>query len=148
MTGAITGFNHTSFTVTDIHRSVAFWTEQLGYELASLSPRTGDWQARVTGVPGASLLVAHLYGPGHHMEFIQYLEGGEPAPPPSPGRACASHVCLEVDDIEAVWDRLLAAGATPQGEVTAVDTGPVRGFRAGYLRDPNGIVIELLEVRR
>ena len=65
----ITGFNHTSFTVSDIDKSVRFWTEMLGFKAASVSPREGDWQETVTGVPGASLMVAHLYGHGHHIEF-------------------------------------------------------------------------------
>ena len=56
----ITGFNHTSFTVPDLDRSVKFWTEALGFRAASVSERSGDWQERLTGVPGARLRVAHL----------------------------------------------------------------------------------------
>lgn len=142
----ITGFNHTSFTVADIHKAVAFWTGHLGFEAASVSPRSGDWQSHVTGVPGAQLMVAHLYGHGHHMEFIQYTGGGQPAPNLQPGMAGVAHVCLETDDIAADWSRLIAAGATPQGEPTHVANGVVKGCTAGYLRDPSGIVIELLEL--
>ena len=40
----ITGFNHTSFTVADMDKSVRFWTEKLGFEAASVSPRQGSWQ--------------------------------------------------------------------------------------------------------
>ena len=84
----ITGFNHTSFTVADMEKSVRFWTEKLGFKAASVSPREGDWQEEVTGIPGASLMVAHLYGHGHHIEFIQYLEGAAAgaAPPAGAGR--------------------------------------------------------------
>ncbi len=142
----IKGFNHTSFTVTDIDRAVRFWTATLGFEARSVSPRAGDWQARVTGVPGAELNVAHLYGYGAHIEFIQYTSGASPAPRISPSMACAAHVCLEVSGIEETWKRLIAAGASAQGEVALVDNGPVRGLKAGYLRDPEGILIELIEV--
>jgi catechol 2,3-dioxygenase-like lactoylglutathione lyase family enzyme len=144
----ITGFNHTSFTVADIGKSVRFWTEQLGFSGAPPSPREGGWQERVTGVEGASLMVAHLYGHGHHVEFIEYLKGAIAGPAPSPAAAGAAHVCLEVDDIEATWAALLAAGASPQGEIADVAAGPVAGCRAGYIRDPNGILIELLELSR
>src|SRR5918993_4310954 len=105
----ITGFNHTSFTVTDLDRSVRFWTEALGFRAASVSERIGDWQGRLTGVPGARLRIAHLYGHGHHMEFIQYLDGADPAPAIQPNRPAAAHVCLEVSDIGMVR-RLLDAG--------------------------------------
>ncbi len=40
----------------------------------------------------------------------------------------------------------MTAGASFQGEVALVDNGPVRGVKAGYLRDPNGIIIELVEI--
>jgi catechol 2,3-dioxygenase-like lactoylglutathione lyase family enzyme len=143
----ITGFNHTSFTVSDMEKSVRFWTEMLGFEAASVSPRQGAWQEAVTGIPGASLLVAHLYGHGQHIEFIQYLEGALEGKPSQPAFPCTAHVCLEVSDIEATWDRLLAAGARPQGRIASVQTGPVGGCLAGYIRDPNGIIIELLEMK-
>ena len=144
----ITGFNHTSFTVTDMDKSVRFWTENLGYRAASVSPRTGEWQEQVTGVAGASLMVAHLYGHGSHVEFIQYLQGAIPGSAPQPAMPCAAHVCLEVDDIEATWKQLLAAGGAPQGQIALVNVGLAQGLRAGYVRDPNGIIIELMEVRK
>ena len=141
----ITGFNHTSFTVADMDKSVRFWTEQLGFKAASVSPRSGGWQETVTGVPGASLMVAHLYGHGHHIEFIQYLAGAIPGAAPQPALRGAAHVCLETDDIERTWAALLAAGASAQGKIALVASGAVGGAKAGYIRDPNGIIIELLE---
>ena len=141
----ITGFNHTSFTVADLDAAVAFWGA-LGFAPGSVGLRSGDWQARVTGVPGAGLRVAHLYGHGHHMEFIQYVEGAAAAPSLQPNMPGVGHVCLEVADIAAVWQRLLALGATPQGEPTEVTVGVTQGCRAGYIRDPNGIIVELLEL--
>ncbi|HWA41947.1 MAG TPA: VOC family protein [Hypericibacter adhaerens] len=143
----ITGFNHTSFTVADIGKSVEFWTRHLGFKAASVSPRQGRWQEEVTGIAGASLMVAHLYGHGHHIEFIQYLAGAIPGAPPQPAQTAAAHVCLEVDDIQKTWAELMAAGASGQGRIADVSTGPVSGCFAGYLRDPNGIIIELLEMK-
>jgi catechol 2,3-dioxygenase-like lactoylglutathione lyase family enzyme len=141
----ITGFNHTSFTVPDLDRAVRFWTDALGFRAASVGERSGDWQGRVTGVLGARLKVAHLYGYGHHMEFIQYLSGAAAATRYEPNMSGAAHVCLEVTDIQATAAQLLAAGATPQGEMAEVTMGAGAGGWAGYIRDPNGIIIELYE---
>jgi catechol 2,3-dioxygenase-like lactoylglutathione lyase family enzyme len=143
----ITGFNHTSFTVADMDRSVRFWTEMLGFKAASVSPRHGNWQETATGIAGASLIVAHLHGHGHHIEFIQYVNGAIDGAAPQPALTGAAHVCLEVDDIARTWDELLAAGASEQGKIASVKAGPVEGCLAGYIRDPNGIIIELLEVK-
>ena len=142
----ITGFNHTSFTVADLDTAVRFWTEALGFEAASVSERHGAWQEPVTGVPGARLRVAHLYGYGHHMEFIQYLAGAGDAVAMTPNMPGVAHVCLEVEDIHATTRRLFDLGATPQGEMVRVNEGSEPGSWAGYIRDPNGIVIELLEL--
>ena len=97
---------------------------------------------------GAELLVAHLYGHGTHLELIQYLQGQGDRRRIDPNEPCAAHVCFEVEKIEESWRMLLAAGATPQGEIALVDSGPGKGLRAGYLRDPGGILIELVETSR
>ena len=141
----ITTFNHVSFTVPDMERALRFWTEAMGFEARSVSPRTGDWQAKVTGVSGAQLMVAHLYGHATHLELIEYTDGAATMGRIDPNMPCAAHVCFEVTDIDSTWSRLIAAGARPQGEIALVDTGPVKGLRAGYLRDPCGIIIELVE---
>lgn len=142
----ITGFNHTSFTVADLDTAVRFWTEGLGFEAASVSERSGDWQERMTGAPGAKLRIAHLYGHGHHMELIQYLDSAGATVELHPNMACVAHVCFEVDDIDETARALAEHGATPQGEIVSVTSGPVSGLRACYLRDPCGVVIELVEL--
>lgn len=142
----ITGFNHTSFTVQNLERALCFWTEGLGFKAASVSERTGDWQARVTGVPGARLKIAHLFGHGHHVEFIEYLEAVGCTLALEPNMAGVAHVCLEVDNIVSTVATLIALGATGQGELVDVESGPVRGCRAIYIRDPNGVIIELVQL--
>lgn len=142
-----TGYNHTGFTVRDLDKAVAFWTGALGFEAASVSPRHGRWQEGVTGVRGAELRVAHLYGHGAHVELVEYTAGAAAEHRFSPGTPCAGHICFEVNDIEKDWARLMAAGAKPQGGVTLVDNGPSAGLKAAYLRDPDGIIIELVELK-
>ena len=141
----ITGYNHTSFTVANVDRAVQFWTKELGFRAISVSDRTGDWQGQVTGIPGAKLRIAHLFGHGHHMEFIEYLEAPGNTLALQPNMAGVAHVCLEVKDIEKTIERLLTSGATSQGKLIEVDSGPFKGCRAIYLRDPEGIIIELEE---
>ncbi len=141
----ITGFNHVSFTVADLDLAVRFWTGTLGFEAQSVSERHGEWQAAVTGVPGARLRIAHLHGHGQHVELIEYLGGAGAPTALGPNMPGVAHICFEVADIAAAEAQLLVAGATPLGEMTRVDEGSEPGSMAGYIRDPNGIVIELLQ---
>jgi catechol 2,3-dioxygenase-like lactoylglutathione lyase family enzyme len=141
----IIGFNHTSFTVPDLDRAVRFWTTELGFEGAGIVERQGAWVEKVTGVPGARIRVAHLHGHGHHMEFIEYFDGSRDIPGSLPDRPGVAHVCLEVRDIDETFRRLIAAGASPLGDMTQINDPAMATCSAGYIRDPNGIIIELLE---
>ena len=142
----IVGFNHTSFTVTDLERAVSFWAK-LGFEGSGIVEREAEWVGDATGVPGARIRVAHLYGYGHHMEFIEYDEGERDNSTALPNTPGIGHVCLDVEDIHATFEDLLAAGASPLGKVTEIYHPGMAPCSAGYLRDPNGIIIELFEKR-
>ena len=143
----ITGFNHTSFTVPDITRAVSFWSDVLGFACSGIVERRGAWVEAVTGVAGARIKVAHLHGYGHHMEFIEYAGGSRERPAEQPDRPGTGHVCLEVDDIRETERILRAAGATGVGTMTEINDPGMTPCVAGYLRDPNGIIIELLELK-
>ena len=143
----IVGFNHTSFTVADLERAVSFWAK-LGFQGPGIVGRDAEWVGEVTGVQGARIQVAHLYGYGHHMEFIEYADGGRDNSTDLPSTPGTAHVCLEVEDIHATFEDLLATGASPLGRMTDIDQPGMTPCTAGYLRDPNGIIIELLENRR
>jgi catechol 2,3-dioxygenase-like lactoylglutathione lyase family enzyme len=142
----IQSFDHTSFTVADIEGAVAFWRDVMGFAVTDLSPREGAWLGAVVGVPGTRCRIAHLHGHGTHLEFIQYLTsvGADVTGPPNrPGTA---HVAFIVSDIETLAQQMLEAGASEQGRITRCTSGPAAGCLAAYLRDPNGIIVELVEL--
>ena len=140
-----TGFNHTSFTVSDIDRGVGFWRDVLGFTVADLGPRDADWLGRLIGVAGARAKIAHLHGHGAHVEFIQYLTPVAPAMVLAANRPGSAHVAIEVDDIERIVDAFTAAGGRLEGEIVTCATGSTSGSREAYLRDPNGVLVELIE---
>ena len=66
--------NHTSFTVSDLDRSVGFFCDALGFALLSKAPRDAAIIRKITGVDGADIIVAYVEGPGgHRIELIEYL---------------------------------------------------------------------------
>jgi catechol 2,3-dioxygenase-like lactoylglutathione lyase family enzyme len=141
----IQSFDHTSFTVADIERAVVFWRDVMGFAVADLSLREGDWLGAVVGVSGARCRIAHLHGHGAHLEFIQYLTpAGDDVTGP-PNRPGTAHLAFLVEDIEALAARMLEAGASKQGRIARCTSGPATGCLAVYLKDPNGIIVELVE---
>jgi catechol 2,3-dioxygenase-like lactoylglutathione lyase family enzyme len=144
----VLGFNHTSFTVSDLDRSIAFFRDLLGFELKSRGPRNGKLIERLTGIEGVSITIAFLAGPGHTVELIEY------ASPPGRGsflpRMCdtgASHIALDVDGLDAAIEGSRDYGFQPLGEIITVDGGPNKGRRIVYLRSQDGITVEFLETK-
>ena len=56
------------------------------------------------------------------------------------------HICLRVSDIDLMWQRAIDAGASPTSPAPIeITEGPNRGAKSCYLRDPDGITVELLQ---
>ena len=55
--------NHTSFTVSDLDRSIAFFRDALGFDVTARTSRDPALSQSITGVDGAHLDVAYARGP-------------------------------------------------------------------------------------
>ena len=143
---AITALAHTSFTVADMEASLAFWTGPLGFELWTRDPWDSQALRKSVGVPGVAMDIAILKGHGYEIELIACGESADEALNVQPNRPGASHLAFLCDDIAATTAQLLAAGASAQGEIAWIEDDPKQAGWAVYLRDPNGIILELIEV--
>jgi catechol 2,3-dioxygenase-like lactoylglutathione lyase family enzyme len=138
--------NHTSFTVSDLDRTLAFFRDGLGFEVTSRAPRDPALIQQITGVDGADLDIAYVRGPGHSLELIQYLAPADKGHVVS--RPCDTgfaHVAYDVDNIDAAIATAADFDVTPVGQVATIDKGPNAGGRVCYLRDSDGITIEFIE---
>jgi catechol 2,3-dioxygenase-like lactoylglutathione lyase family enzyme len=147
---AIVGAHHTSFTVANLTSSLAFFRDRLGLEVV-VTREVGDaYLGRIVGLPGCRVKAALLRIPGstHHVELFEYLTpAGQPVQP----RPCdpgSSHLALLVDDLPALHQRLRGEGVTFVSDPVRIEAGPNAGGYGVYLRDPNGILIELFQPPR
>ena len=142
------GCHHHGFTVSDIDRSLAFYRDALGLEVVRVSERTNlpSYDAML-GFKDVHLNVAILTHPVNEfvLELFQYIN------PPSTKRELqnyyvgASHVAFEVEDIDAVYEKLQAAefGAIhPPVDVVRDGKKVARGM---YALDPDGISVEIFQ---
>ena len=138
---------HTGLTVRDLDRSLAFYRDTLGMETVFEQEKEGGYLAAIVGYPGAHVRMAHLAFPGdvHRLELFQYLEPEPGRKPGEPRDVGITHVCLLVDDIAALHERLRAAGVDFYSDPILVDTGANAGGVGVYLRDPDGITLELFQ---
>ena len=147
MTGfRISATNHTSFTVSDLDRSLAYFCDVLGFELLNRSPRDPAFIELVVAIPGADIEVAYVQAPGHRLELIQYRgPDGRRRVESRPCDAGFAHVAFDVDDIDAVIAASKDAGVLPLGPPQDLDRGPNKGGRVVYTRDADGITIEFIQ---
>jgi catechol 2,3-dioxygenase-like lactoylglutathione lyase family enzyme len=144
--------HHTGYTVDDLDRSLGFYRDLLGMEVVMTQEKSGGYLARIVGYPDTHVRMAHLRAPGsdHVLELFEYLAPeGASARPREPRDSGTAHLCLVVEDLQGVYERLVQAGVdsfvSPPVEV---DTGANRGGAAVYLRDPDGIPVELFQPAR
>ncbi len=144
----VVGTNHTSFTVSNLERSISFFTKFLGFRVTSHEPRDPAMIQALTGIAGADIDVAYLQMPGHALELIEYKG------PEDRGRVecrvCdvgAAHIAFDVEDVEALVTRGAQYGAKLMGEVLEITSGPNKGGRAVYMRDPDGVTMEFIQRR-
>lgn len=138
---------HTGITVSDIDRSLAFYRDVLGFAATPKARYDDPMFAGVTGVPGAAIDIAFVRAPdGHTLELLCYVKPGNKAGstlrPCDPG---AMHVMFRVADIDAAVAALAKGGFATVGPIQTTAEGPAKGLKAIYARDPDGIVIELIQ---
>jgi catechol 2,3-dioxygenase-like lactoylglutathione lyase family enzyme len=143
----ITGVHHTSFTVADLERSLVFFRDVLGLEVLFTREVRDDYFGRIVGLPGAVVKAALLRLPGatHRVELFQYMSPSGKAHQPRPCDPGSCHLSFLVDDLPALHKDLKAKGADFVGDPVLITAGPNQGAYGVYLRDPNGILIELFQ---
>jgi len=143
---AIVGAHHTSFTVADLDRSLVFFRDILGLEVLGTREVGDDYFGAIVGLPGCVVKAAMIRIPGgHHIELFQYLEPPGQSVTTRPCDPGSCHLALLTTDLRALFDRLTAAGIECFSAPVLIAAGPNLGGYGVYLRDPNGILIELFQ---
>jgi catechol 2,3-dioxygenase-like lactoylglutathione lyase family enzyme len=115
--GPFLGIDHTAIAVSDLDRSLAFYSGTLGFEFTARGVNAGPSQDALDGLGGAQVEIAVMSPPsskGPHLELLHYL-----SPVPVKGR-------------QAVWIEDVAATRT----LITVEDLP-----SATLRDPDGHII-------
>jgi len=136
--------DHLNIVVSDLSAAADFFA-LLGFGETIRSELDPAFLERVTGISGAGGRFIGLRHPGSDLA-IELLQFDCQSPPPIDiGRADAiglRHLALEVDDIDAVVDRLQAHGVP---FVSPVQTWEKTGKRLAYFYGPDGILLELAQ---
>ncbi len=121
----IKGIGHIAFIVSDMEKSLHFYCSVLGFKKAfEFNDDQGKpWIQYIRVREGQ--FIELFYGNPENIENQSY-----------------SHLCLEVDDINEIAERLSSYGVK-------IDIGPVQGKDLNYqcwARDPDGNRIEFMQM--
>lgn len=145
--------DHINIVVSDLARSVGFYTDVLGFRKTHDVVMEGEWIEAIVGLRGVKGLVAFVEPPGGgiRIELLQYVApAGQVLAENSRANTLGlRHVALRVDDIVGMTAKLRAAGVTLFSAPVKVPHGVVK-FAAGdktlvYFLDPDGVILELAE---
>lgn len=143
--------NHINIVAADMERSLAFYVGLLGLRVTFEVELEGAWIETVAGLPGvtARCVFCQPSGGGARLELLQYrTPEGEAIPANSLANTQGlRHIALEVDDLDAWYARLTAAGVPAVSAPVAVPFGVAGAIRKRlcYLRDPDGVLVEIAD---
>ncbi|MGH2397086.1 MAG: VOC family protein [bacterium] len=136
-------------TVTDIDRSLEFFSKVLSFEKVSDVEVVGSEYERLQGLFGVRMRVARMKLGDEFIELIEYLTPkGRPIPVDSRSNDhWFQHIAIVVSDMDRAYQHLR------RHKVQHASTGPQRipdwnkaaaGIRAFYFRDPDGHNLEVI----
>ena len=143
----ITGMNHVGIVVADMERSVAFYRDLLGMELlGSAYPFSGPLFDQVMALDNVRGNICMIKSENVQLKLYEFETPESAAKDPNYAVSDRgiSHFGVNVNGIDAVYEKLLAAGVRIHCPVLQFDSG----MKATYARDPDGNVFELMELPR
>jgi len=137
-------FDHVGITVAHLDTAAAFFVG-LGFEIEGRMVMEGEFVDTVTGIPDSKseILMLRPPGGGTGLELSSFIEPGHE--PGSPGAMSTElglrNVMFEVDDLDAIVDRLAADGYRLVGGIGQYEDI----WRMAYVRGPEGIIVALAQ---
>lgn len=147
----LSGIWHTSFTVSDMDASLAFYSGLLGMEVMTQQTQQNEYTSRLVAFPDAHLKVAMLRIPGafagpsnHHLELVEYIHPRGEKTDVATNRAGAPHLAFVTENIHEDYKRLSEAGVRFKAEAPIeIVAGVNKGGFTVYFLDPDDITLEL-----
>ena len=151
----IVSVDHINLVVSDLERSVDFYTNVLGFRETQRAELEGEWIETIIGLKTVKASVAYVVSPAGQprLELLQYHSpiGDGFQANSIPNTLGLRHLALSVDNIDSAVHRLREAGTELLSRPVVVPTDVIQHSTGQkilcYFHDPDGILLELTEYR-
>ncbi|MBB6253318.1 VOC family protein [Nitrospirillum iridis] len=137
----IRGIHHVAVHCRDLDRMIRFYRDAFGFEVVGepFAWQDAEMIDQLIDVPGSAARGAMLRAGACYMELFQFRAPIGETRARDPQDKGYTHMCIDVTDIEAEYQRLTRLGMTFR-QPGPIDMGHVKSI---YGRDPEGNVIEI-----
>jgi catechol 2,3-dioxygenase-like lactoylglutathione lyase family enzyme len=147
---SVTAVGPVGFTVSDIERSVAFYSDVLAFKLVSDVEVDGPEYDQLWGVFGVRARVVRMQLGEQQLELIEFLAPPDVRSIPVPSYSndlWFQHVAIVVRDMDEAWAQLRkhhVRQISPRPQTIPISNPAAAGIKAIKFRDPDGHNLELL----
>lgn len=137
-------FHHVGITVSNLERAVEWYRTAFGLEPGLVLEVSGPGGEKVLRLPPHVHKAALLPVGNFAIELLEFT----PTRRQFDGRqddVGYVYICFEVDDLDAVYERMSAAGYDFHSEPQMGEEGQIAGSKFCVMRDPDGKTIEFIE---
>jgi catechol 2,3-dioxygenase-like lactoylglutathione lyase family enzyme len=140
----LTGHNHTSFTVSDVDRSVDFYTKVLGFKEEIRFDVDGEGISRIVGFPDSHLKIVFVSLGEFRIELIEYVSPAGEKVDTATNNVGSAHIAFWTDDVDKTYDELKAQGVK---FIASPGRSKPGRPRVAYFVDPDDNTLEIVEPR-
>ncbi len=144
-------FSHIGISVPDLEKAVKFYTEVMGWylimaptEIEEDDTPIGEMCTDVFGAGWRSFRIAHLStGDRIGVELFQFRTQTNPEDNFEYWKTGVFHFCVQDPNVEALADRIVAAGGKRRMEKPRYYYPGKKPYRMIYMEDPFGNILEI-----
>lgn len=147
--------DHINIVVSDLERSLRFYSGLLGFKELKRAHLEGDWVESIVKIKGVVADVVYIIAPGGEprIELLCYQNPrGEALNPNSlPITIGLRHLAFKVDNIHKMYMKLKDAGVKFLSEPVTVPASVITHDEGHkllcYFHDPDGVLLEIAEYK-
>lgn len=139
----IHSIHHPCICVRDMEKSLSLYQVLLGLEKVQDMIFEGEMIEKLLEITAPKFRIVHLKVGEDILELMEFIQPeGEDKAHMMPNDLGITHFCFRVEDAEQVFASIRDAGYpfSTDGPVTTPT-----GRKVGYFRDPDGILVEILQ---